>query len=621
MESFIDSAIPKIQKNKIGSKQNYNIASLKKSVKRKTNPLSPARLAVRKPALAFNNTLTAVIGKSYNPAVKAQKAQAWVPYFAVAVVLALVGGIFSPWKLELNQAGAAGSVTYINGYPTINGNYVDCNGNVDNDSSHHTTDPNDTDPAHHIGQNCPVGSVIAQMSQSSGIQSATVTSSSSNIISGGSATIQQAAMTTTSKVNVWWPVDGATLLGTQPFKAALDNTPLGNYQMFWQVDSGNLNLMDDNQQDSPHKQAMVDLSSWTWRGSGPYRVTFVAKSLTGQVLASKDVNIYIPASISPTASTVAPATYVTQQTVTQPTSQTQTAAISSGNPFAGQNFYRDPNNNAQQWINQNGSSQPGNASLMQKIASQPNAVWLGGWNSNVQSDVQNVISKAKSQGQMPILVVYNIPNRDCGGYSAGGTQTAADYENWIRQIAAGIGSNKVAVVLEPDGTALTSCLSSTELQTRYQLLSDAVSKLKASGSAAVYIDAGHSNWIEAGDMANRLKQSGIATADGFAVNVSNFNTTNDSIIYGQAISSQVGGKHFIIDTSRNGLGPSPDNAWCNPSGRGLGSKPTWQTGNNLVDAFIWAKDPGGSDGNCNGGPNAGVFWPDYALGLAQRSIW
>jgi len=47
--------------------------------------------------------------------------------------------------------------TYINGYPTLNGNYLDCNGNIDNDPAHHTTNSSDTDPAHHIGQNCPGG--------------------------------------------------------------------------------------------------------------------------------------------------------------------------------------------------------------------------------------------------------------------------------------------------------------------------------------------------------------------------------------------------------------------------------------------------------------------------------
>ena len=61
--------------------------------------------------------------------------------------------------------------------------------------------------------------------------------------------------------------------------------------------------------------------------------------------------------------------------------------------------------------------------------------------------------------------------------------------------------------------------------------------------------------------------------------------------------------------------------WCNASGRALGARPTAATGNSLADAFLWIKPPGESDGTCNGGPAAGVFWPEYAIGLAQRASW
>lgn len=80
--------------------------------------------------------------------------------------------------------------------------------------------------------------------------------------------------------------------------------------------------------------------------------------------------------------------------------------------------------------------------------------------------------------------------------------------------------------------------------------------------------------------------------------------------------------HFVIDTSRNGQGPwelgdpasTGDDAagfaalygvettdpqiWCNAPGRGLGPRPTTRTGHPLVDAFLWIKVPGESDGEC-----------------------
>lgn len=42
------------------------------------------------------------------------------------------------------------------------------------------------------------------------------------------------------------------------------------------------------------------------------------------------------------------------------------------------------------------------------------------------------------------------------------------------------------------------------------------------------------------------------------------------------------------------------------------------TGNTFIDAFLWVKPPGESDGTCNGGPPAGKFWLDYALGLIRN---
>jgi hypothetical protein len=75
--------------------------------------------------------------------------------------------------------------------------------------------------------------------------------------------------------------------------------------------------------------------------------------------------------------------------------------------------------------------------------------------------------------------------------------------------------------------------------------------------------------------------------------------------------------HFVIDTSRNGLGPDPGGEWCNPPGRALGQVPGTATDYRL-DWNLWIKRPGESDVTCNGGPRAGAFWTSYAVGLAQR---
>ena len=144
--------------------------------------------------------------------------------------------------------------------------------------------------------------------------------------------------------------------------------------------------------------------------------------------------------------------------------------------------------------------------------------------------------------------------------------------------------------------------------------------------ADVYIDAGNVTWNPAAEIARRLELAGIDRATGFSLNVSNFHTTEDTTAYGHDISAAIGadgGTPFVIDTSRNGNGPweSDDpESWCNPPGRALGATPTTDTGDDLVDAWLWIKTPGESDGECRGAPPAGVWYPEYALELA-RNAW
>jgi cellulose 1,4-beta-cellobiosidase len=97
-------------------------------------------------------------------------------------------------------------------------------------------------------------------------------------------------------LSIWWPTDGSTLSGTQPFKARLDNIALSSYRMYWSVDGGQLNLMSDNTTGGDHKEASVDLTGWTWRDNGttygPFSVTFTAQDLSGYPVKSSTITIY-----------------------------------------------------------------------------------------------------------------------------------------------------------------------------------------------------------------------------------------------------------------------------------------------------------------------------------------
>ncbi|MFA6474665.1 MAG: glycoside hydrolase family 6 protein [Patescibacteria group bacterium] len=286
-------------------------------------------------------------------------------------------------------------------------------------------------------------------------------------------------------------------------------------------------------------------------------------------------------------------------------------------PLTGWSFYVDPNSNAKHQVRAWRETRPDDAKQLRKMAREPQGKWLGEWINHPKTEVAAWRKAAKQVNEVPVFVLYYIPQRDCGSYSSGGASSETVYRDFVDKVVSGIGNNKSVVIVEPDSLGAVSCLTKQEKKHRYALINYAVQALKTNAQTIVYIDAGNPNWVPKKTMAKRLNQAGIASADGFALNVSNFYKTKRNKNYGAQLSALVNNKHFVIDTSRNGLGPTSDYAWCNPLGRALGRVPTTNVKNQLVDALLWIKPPGESDGECNGGPAAGVWWAEYALGLAQ----
>ena len=289
-------------------------------------------------------------------------------------------------------------------------------------------------------------------------------------------------------------------------------------------------------------------------------------------------------------------------------------------PFAGSRLWVDPDSQAARDAARLHLRRPAEYGLLRRIAARPQAVWLGEEPRGVRRYVAMVSRSAARAGAVPVFVAYKAPLRDCRGQSAGGAATAAAYSRWIRAVAAGIGARRAAGVLEPDALVQLDCLPSTRRRERVALLERAVRVLEARPRVAVYLDAGHSGWQPAAVMARRLLAAGLRRARGFALNVSNFRRTSTEVAYGRRIARLTGGKPFVIDTSRNGRGPAPGGEWCNPEGRALGAAPrTQRLPSRLVDALLWIKRPGESDGECRGGPPAGTWWRDYALKLARSA--
>ena len=291
-------------------------------------------------------------------------------------------------------------------------------------------------------------------------------------------------------------------------------------------------------------------------------------------------------------------------------------------PPAASEFWVDPASEAAKQVEQwRQDGRIADAAELEKIARQPVARWIGS-EGDTTNEVKGVVGEARQAGRTPVLVAYNIPNRDCGQYSSGGAQDEDSYRSFVQQMADGLGGSKAVVILEPDALAQTLTKCEGDQGDREGLLSEAVKTLSGAGGE-VYIDAGNPGFVtDTGQLADGLRKSGIADAAGFALNVSNFQSNDAVESYGKKVSDQLGGKKFVIDTSRNGNGSysGPEQpTWCNPPGRALGTPPTRDTGDSRVAAFLWIKEPGDSDGSCRGSPDAGDFMPEYALGLAKAA--
>jgi endoglucanase len=386
----------------------------------------------------------------------------------------------------------------------------------------------------------------------------------------------------------------------------------------------------------------------------------------------------------------------------------------------------------------------------------PRAVWFtDGTPADVQKSVSQTMKSAACEGRVPVLVAYDIPFRDCAGYSAGGAIDTPAYEAWIDGFASGIGNAKADVILEPDALgiipynttifgAADSCMPTVVDSTgatvpapgassdeRYAQLQGAIATLAAKApNASIYLDGTHAAWLGVGEAAFRIHKAGFdpvtgaQLVKGFFLNVSNYQLSDQSVQFGtwvsQCLEAATAGASwaighfdfcpsqydpatnystvnytpafeatvtaslvnmldgaaptmpFVIDTSRNGNGPldtapyalapydqsagviSTLNAgdWCNPPGAGAGLRPSANTGVPLLDAYLWVKVPGESDGQCDsaGGarawdytaydpwnitgdaqntfdplwgmvdPAAGAWFPAQALQLAQLAV-
>lgn len=261
------------------------------------------------------------------------------------------------------------------------------------------------------------------------------------------------------------------------------------------------------------------------------------------------------------------------------------------------------------------------------------------------------------------FVVYNLPDRDCASFASNGELTLkagglAKYKSdYIDAIAKRFEQDpsykrlRIVVIVEPDSipNAITNvnqdypkCIEAVKAYkegVRY-----AVSRLGSIDNVYLYLDIAHSGWLgwahtsSATRFYRELLAPGglLAKIHGFAANVANYSpldegndpyadeARNQSVIasfyegnrmiderrYVAAWRSAFPDKGIIIDTSRNGWRPTSDGSpiekrahrgnWCNVSGAGIGERPRASPAPG-VDAYVWVKPPGESDGTSDPG--------------------
>lgn len=282
---------------------------------------------------------------------------------------------------------------------------------------------------------------------------------------------------------------------------------------------------------------------------------------------------------------------------------------------------------AQTWMKEH----PNDADI-QPIAEQSTALWLHGDGDFVFSSLRDNVLQAQTEHRTPVIVLYNIPYRDCGNFSQGGAKNLDQYRSWIDRIASTIGDTPLITVVEPDALLLTDseqCVkafsnSPHKRSERLAALQYAIQQLNTSNNN-VYIDAGHAVWKTPFEVAQLLKEVGIDSADGIALNTANHYSTEMNFDRAKEISSALHHSlRIVVDTSRNGVSHTSYNGnWCNAPGRSLGDEPTLtsiEEDNVTLDAMLWVKYPGKSDGICDGGMDAGLWDVKLARELVRNRI-
>ncbi|KAH9901502.1 cellobiohydrolaseII [Cubamyces lactineus] len=382
----------------------------------------------------------------------------------------------------------------------------------------------------------------------------------------------------------------------------------------------------------------------------------------------------IPGSSTPTSTPTVPTSTPSSPTSTpgSPTSSNPGSPSNTpapGNPFVGYDIYLSPYYADEVAAAAQSISDSSLSSKAASVANIPTFTWLDSVSKvpDLGTYLADADSIQKSTGnkQLVQIVVYDLPDRDCAAKASNGEFSIADngeanYKNYIDQIVAQIKQYpdvRVVAVIEPD--SLANLVTNLNVQkcanaeaTYKACVTYALQELSAVG-VYMYMDAGHAGWLgwpaniqPAATLFAQMYKSANSSPfiRGLATNVANYNALTaaspDPITQGNPnydeshyinalgpMLAQAGfPAQFIVDQGRSGQQNLRQQwgDWCNIKGAGFGTRPTTNTGNSLIDAIVWVKPGGESDGTSNSSSpryDSTCSLPDATVPAPEAGTW
>jgi hypothetical protein len=196
--------------------------------------------------------------------------------------------------------------------------------------------------------------------------------------------------------------------------------------------------------------------------------------------------------------------------------------------------------------------------LLGKIALRPLVYWFGSWDSDGDAGAVAAQYVAQDTGGNPNelaqLAVFRLDPWEGSACSTVPSAAAqSSYRRWVDNFAAGIGSSRVALILQPDMPFALCAPSHVPLS----LVAYAAARFTSLPHTTVYIDAGAAYWPAPRQAAWMLAQAGIRHGRGFSMNDTQYDSTSRELEWGAKVEGALAalgitGKRFVVNTAESG---------------------------------------------------------------------